>query len=174
MVPEAGRKAWRAGGGGTDWVLRGGEKANPAGLNWAQRGAQTSETRRRWRSCFPEAPLCVQCGCKTRGAQGTVLAVEKPKPCSEQHEAARPHRLALVRAPQPTRVCSLFPIPQAGPGPWRLTTAAASCAGSPWLPPPEGCSAPGSGKSADDQEDWRLPQAHTAPHSQAAAEVQGL
>lgn len=38
-----------------------------------------------------------------------------------------------------------------------LTAAAASCAGSPSLPPLVGCSAPGSGTSAGDQEDWRPP-----------------
>lgn len=67
-----------------------------------------------------------------------VLAVEMPKP----------------RCERPARLWSLRPIPRAGPrDAERLTIAAASCAGSPWPPPPVGCSAPGSGKSVGDQED---------------------
>ena len=58
-------------------------------------------------------------------------------------------------SPQPAAVCSLLPGPWHSPGTRGLTAAAASCAGSPWQPPPAARSAPGSDKPADDQEDWR-------------------
>lgn len=58
-------------------------------------------------------------------------------------------------SPQPAAVCSLLPGPWAVPGTRGLTAAAASCAGSPWQPPPAARSAPGSDTPADDQEDWR-------------------
>lgn len=83
--------------------------------------------------------------------------MEKPKLRYERREVARPSCAGPGQSPHPAWVWSLPPDPGAGPGDaGRLTAAAASCAGSPWPPPPAGCSAPGSGKSAGDQ-DWRPP-----------------
>lgn len=94
--------------------------------------------------------------------------MEKPKLCYEQHKADKLVLcLALDKTPRlpVSGVCSL--ILRLGPkDAGRLTAAAASCAGSPWTPPPAGRSAPGSGRSAGDQ-DWRLPRTHISPSSQA-------
>lgn len=85
--------------------------------------------------------------------------MKKPKPCYQQHKAAKPVLcLALDETPDlpGSEVCS--PTPRLGlRDAGRLTAAAASCAGSPWLQPPVGCSAPGSGKSVGEREDWRPP-----------------
>lgn len=85
--------------------------------------------------------------------------MKRPKLCYEQHKAARPVLCqALHKTPHlpGSGVCSL--TLRLGPGDaGTLTAAAASCAGSPWLPPLVGRSAPGSGKSVGDQEDGRQP-----------------
>lgn len=113
-------------------------------------------------SCFLEIPALHTAGVQDKSSEPVngVLAVKKPKLCSEQHEAARPvlcqvlHKIPHLPG---SGVCS--PILSLGQGDVGiLTAAAASCAGSPWLPPLVGCSAPGCGKSVGDQESWRPPQ----------------
>lgn len=112
-------------------------------------------------SCFPEVPALLTAGVQDKGGESVngVLAVKKPKLCYEQHRAARPVLCqALHKTPHlpGSGVCSL--TLRLGPGDaGTLTAAAASCAGSPWLPPLVGRSAPGSGKSVGDQEDGRQP-----------------
>lgn len=145
------------------WEQSGGDEAPPAGLNGAGRGAQVNETLGRWRRSLPEAPLSTQC---------TAPALDTPKPRS----AAGGGQAQL---PDPgwgpanlpgSAACSLAP---GRPGTRGLTAAAASCAGSPWQPPPAACATLGSDTPAGNQEDWRA-RAAALPARGEAAEVHGL
>lgn len=155
---------------------------NPAGLMWG--GGKCSEEQGKWglsetprRKLLPRGRLGTQQGSRRETRE---LVVGEATPRSEQPSSPAAHLPSawpgpgLPSLPGPG-ACSLA---QAGPrDAGRLTAAAASCADSPWLPPLGGCSVPGSGKSAGEQGDQRLPRAHTCPCSQAGLQVctpQGL